>query len=297
MPSISEAFLRYRTDRILSDNGALKTNESYLNAGKLASGFFGDIDITELTHEKVIAFKQYLLSWQAPDTMRGNIICLRMVLKYMNKLGLPAFHWEGISVPKRQKRKIKWLADDEVEELIQVINRKTRGYKTITRIRNVAMARLLFDSGIRVSELCKLDRYDIRNNEFIAIGKSKDPRPCFVTDKTMQAIEEYLALRTDSNRAMFVSHQNDCERVNPTGVQRVFISAREYSGDPRFDKVTPHTLRHSNATSLLNQEVDIRYIGDLLGHASLETTRMYTHYKNPKLKLIHQQAMLRAQGY
>lgn len=287
---ISAAFTKYRIDCILSGNKSLKTNEAYLNAAQLLIKYLGDVAVDEITYEDVISWKQHLLTWQTPDTMRGNVICLRMVLKYMNKRQIPAFHWESIDVPRRQKRSVNFLNDEEVEDFIAILSRKRRGYREVCRIRNIAIGRLLFDSGIRVSELCRMDRHSIRNNEFIAIGKSKDPRPCFLTDATQEAIDLYLSMREDDNRAMFISHQKDMARITPQNVQRIFRAARKYSTNPRIEITTPHTMRHSNATSMLNQSVDLVYIGEMLGHVSLDTTRMYTHFTNPKLKKIYMEA-------
>lgn len=283
---ISEAFDKYRSDYIVMSNQSPKTEEGYVGARKLLIRFLGDINICELDLDGVRQWHNWLSGWQNPDTVRGNIICLRMVLKFLAKRGFRVINYDNIIVAKRRKRKIDYLTEDEVEEFIEEAARPVRGYSRLNRLRNVAVITLLYATGLRNGEICALNKGDIRNRSFTVIGKSRDPRIAFINEKAEQALIAYLEARTDNNPAMFISHQNG-NRMTSKTLRLIFSSITDRS---RFDRVHPHMIRHSFATLLLEKEVDITYIGDLMGHVDLNTTKIYTHYSNPKLRQIYEKA-------
>lgn len=284
---ISEAFDEHRKMEIIAAGLSSKTRESYIYAEKLAVSYFGNIEFSSIRAEDVVDFYEHLLSWQAPDTARGNIICLRAVARYMKRRHNNSLDPEDIKVPKREKREIEYLTETEVMEFIEVIGEKHRGYAEINRLRNIAIVELLYASGLRVGELCKLNRNSIKNRQFTVVGKSKEPRLCFINQRSENALDAYLKVRNDNNPALFISNQNE-RRITSGNVRRIFQNACTRSD---FEGVHPHTIRHSFATLMLERRVDIRYIADLMGHRSLDTTKMYTHYSNPKLKQIYRVAM------
>lgn len=96
-----------------------------------------------------------------------------------------------------------------------------------------------------------------------------------------------LELRTDKNPALFITNQTG-KRLTPGNAQRIFRNLRQRC---ELGEIHPHTLRHSFATCMLAHGVDLCYIGDMMGHQSLDTTKMYTHYENPRLKKIHKSVM------
>jgi len=284
---ISEAFSLFEKSEIICGGLSSKTAESYRNCEKLVVGYFGDISIRELRAEDVQSFFEHLSSWQRPDTVRGNIIELRSVIRRIRREEPEILDPDLIKVPKREKREVEYLTAPEVLEFIDVVGEKRRGYAEINRLRNITIVELLFSSGVRVGELCRLNRNSIREGQFTVVGKSKSPRVCFVNGRAQIAIKTYLDRRTDKNPALFISNQSE-ERITPGGVREVFKNACARS---EFEGVHPHTIRHSFATFMLEKEVDLRYIADLMGHESLDTTKIYTHYANPKLKRIYQGAM------
>ena len=284
---ISEAFINYREVEIIARGLSPKTLESYVYAEKLVTEYFSDTDIKNIATLDVAKFYQYLCSFQRPDTARGNIICLRSVLKRCVRKGWHNLDVEDIKVPKREKRIINYLTESEVDRFISVVGEKCRGYSNFNRLRNIAIVSLLYDSGIRISELCSLNRNSIKDRQFIVIGKSKNPRICFITEKTEQRIKDYLDLRDDNDRALFIANQTG-KRITSDNVRKVFQNACNRSD---FINIHPHTIRHSFATRLLDKEVDIRYIAELMGHESLDATKMYTHFSNPKLKKIYENAL------
>ena len=280
---LGKIFELYIRAEVIAAGLSKGTQENYKNTMKLALGFFGDVDIIDITAEYVRDFQDHLLSYQMPDTAAGNIINFRSVLKYCNRKKLPVLDIEDIKIPKRKKRVINYLTESAAKDFIGVIGQKRRGYAEINRVRNIAIVETIYATGLRVGELCRLDRNTIRNRQFTVVGKSKEPRICFVTERVIKIINDYLQLRDDNSAALFVSNQTG-NRITPGTVRRIFQFACSRSD---FTDVHPHTLRHSYATKLLEKEVDIRYIADLMGHQSLDTTRLYTHFSNPKLKRIY----------
>lgn len=283
---ISEAFDLYRKAEVIAGGLSRKTDESYLYASKLATKFFSDVEIEKIMAEDVRDFYEHLLGWQKPDTARGNIVCLRSVIGYLDRKGYQVLNPQDIKIPKREKREITFLTEPEFEQFLEVVGEKRRGYAEINRLRNIAIVELLFVTGIRVSELCRLNRNSIRNRQFVTVGKSRDPRPCYITERVEKHIKEYLRLRTDSNPALFIANQTE-RRITAGNVRRIFQNVCARSD---FEGVHPHTLRHSFATYLIEHGVDILYVSEMMGHTSLETTKIYTHYSNPKLKKIHETA-------
>ena len=284
---ISEAFTNYREIEVISRGLSPKTLESYIYAEKLVIEYFTDTEVRNITPLDVSKFYQYLCSFQRPDTARGNIICFRSVLRRCVRKGWADIDVEDIKIPKREKRVVNYLTESEIERFIGVVSAKYKGYSRINRLRNTAIVNLFYDSGIRVSELCLLNRNSIRERQFTVIGKSKNPRICFITRKTEEAIAEYLSERSDNEKALFIATQNG-KRITSDTVRKILQNACKRSD---FINIHPHTIRHSFATRLLDKEVDIRYIAELMGHESLDTTRIYTHISNPKLKKIYEKAL------
>lgn len=282
---LSDIFDLYEDVEIVIAGKSSKTLESYVNASKLAIKFFGDIDITLLEIGDIVKFAEHLRTWQRPDTVRGNLMCLRSVLRYCARKGVPVLDVEDIHIPRREKRVVSFLHEGEAVAFRRAIAQKRVGYSRKNRLRNIAMTEVLYSSGIRVSELCRLNRNSIRDRKFTVIGKSSAPRLCFITTRAEKAVADYLAVRDDSSPALFVTRGG--ARIKPSGVREAFKNA---CNRKELSLVTPHMLRHSFATRMLERNVDIRYIGEMLGHQSLDTTLIYTHVENSTLKKVYEKA-------
>jgi site-specific recombinase XerD len=284
---ISEAFAAYRKNEILALGKSPKTNESYVYAEKIAVAYFGNINIRRITADSVHDFYLWLLANHAMNTARGYIVNLRAVLAFHKKRGVyGVINPDSIKTPKRAKTEMRFLTREEFERFLVALASPKRGYSRLNRERNVLIAKMLYYTGLRVSELCSLDRTSIQNRQFSVVGKSKNPRPCFITCELDQELKAYLDGRTDDSVALFIANQTG-GRVTTHIVQQAFRNASEVFGK----KVTPHTLRHSYATGLVTSGVDIRFIAELLGHQSLETTQRYTHVRDYRLKLVYENAM------
>lgn len=241
----------------------------------------------EFTFTHARAWRDWLFEWQSNNTVKNNISCLRMVLKYLKHRGYDVMDYVEIPVPKREKQTIKYLNKLEIDDFILEVGKRRTGYTEQARLRNIAIARLLFCSGIRNGELCALNRDSIKDRQFTVVGKSKEPRIVFIDPMTARSIQRYQNTRMDTNNALFVSVLSQ-KRLTSKGLRDVFEVVR--NNNPKFKDVHPHTMRHSFGTYMLHQGVDLRYIADFMGHESMDTTRLYTHYEAPKLKEIYDKA-------
>ena len=225
-------------------------------------------------------------------TQSYHLIALRGFLKYLAKRGIKSLDPSLVDLPRAAKKQVTFLHFDEVSRLLSEIPTDTE-----TGLRDRAIIELLFSGGLRVSELCNLNRDSINlaRREFMVRGKGKKDRPIFIDQTTAEHIEEYLNARTDTLPALFLnnsSNQNipdtsgDFRRLSPRSIERIIGKYTRLAGITKH--VTPHTMRHSFATDLLMNGADIRSVQSLLGHANIATTQIYTHITDPHLKEVHE---------
>ena len=128
------------------------------------------------------------------NTVRDYILKIRVVLKHLRALECDVLDPEAIGIPKRNSRVVDYLEVDEVKRLLEVSFRRGVGYSKFKRYRNRAIIALLFSAGLRNSELCNLERTQIKPgiDSFTVIGKGDKPRVCFIDPVTHKYIDEYL---------------------------------------------------------------------------------------------------------
>lgn len=166
-------------------------------------------------------------------------------------------------------------------------------------MRDYAICECIYSTGLRISELTALDRKDVNLEtlEFAVRGKGNKIRTVYLTEKARDAIRVYLDAREESFSPLFIRHNFSMENIESVNLDdekvrlsRFFITnmVKNYGLKAGILKnMHAHTLRHSFATTLLTNGADIRIIQELLGHASITTTQVYTHVTNPKLKEAH----------
>lgn len=269
--TMTEAFESYRLDCIVFKNQSRKTEENHLVCLRSLKAYFGDIHIEQLTFEMVRKWKIHLDSKCSPATVRNYIIKLRVVLAYLRAQGRTTLDPDLIPVPKRVEKVPEYLTKEQVA--VCIVGTK--------RIKNKAIVSFLYGSGVRISEMCALDRGQIRESRFTVIGKGGKPRLCFVDKRTEKLLGLYLATRTDNHPALFLTDAG--ARISPGVVQETFKSIRRSTGI----EVSPHTLRHSFATDLLKNNANMRYVQAMLGHSSLQTTQVYTHVVDNDLEAVY----------
>ena len=177
----------------------------------------------------------------------------------------------SIRVPKKDKRLPEVLTKEEVKLLIESSD------TTKSRL----MISLLYSSGLRVSELVKLKPQDLRFEEkvgWVRGGKGGKDRMFLLSENLSSELKDYIAKQDKS----YIFSKD--KPLTTRNVQKIIKKLREKTGIQK--KITPHTLRHSFATHLLESGTDIRYIQTLLGHASLNTTQLYAHVSTEQLKKI-----------
>ncbi len=195
--------------------------------------------------------------------------------------------------PRQPKKLPKVLTQEEVARLLdQQMAGDARG------LRDRAMLETLYGTGMRISELVTLnvEDLDLEEREVRVMGKGRRERVVPLGSAAARAMEAYLArgrprlLRSPSQRAVFLNVRG--ERITRQGAWGVVRDHARRVG--LGDKMTPHTLRHSFATHLLENGVDLRYIQELLGHASISTTQIYTHVSGKRLREVYLEAHPRA---
>jgi len=196
--------------------------------------------------------------------------------------------FELISTPKLQKRLPNFLYPNEVEKLLEAPDSKS-----VLGLRDRALLELLYGSGIRVSEATKLNTtdLDLEEGEVRVFGKGSKERIALIGSKAREAVRKYLSERgRTQSKALFLNKRGG--RLTQRSVERLIKYYARKTGLNR--PVTPHTLRHTFATHLLSGGADLRTVQELLGHASLSTTQVYTHITKEKLKSVYDLAHPRA---
>ncbi len=263
--------------------------------------------IEQITKEDFDAWRLSLAdSWLSVKTVNAHIITIRSWLKYLKKEQVNCLDPTTLDLMKVTDREVTFLTSEEIERFFSAIHRMT-----IQGKRDYAIAECIYSTGLRISELTALDRNDVNFEtlEFAVRGKWGKLRVVYLTATARDAIQEYLSVRDDEFPALFIRHNynprdiksitahspslsgGEAGRWGNLRLTRFFITnmVKEYGVRAGILKnMHAHTLRHSFATTLLTNGADIRIIQELLGHASITTTQVYTHVTNPKLKEAHQ---------
>lgn len=279
--TLTEAFELYRSEYIFDNNQSRKTEENHLYTLKSLVRFLGDRQIESLTRAMVRDWRSHMEARNyAPNTIRGYIVKLRVVLKYLRVEGYDVLDPQKIPIPPRASGNIDFILAEDVRKLVEACN--VAGSKHINRLRNKAIVALLFSSGMRVSELCRVDIANVRTNSFSIKTKGGDNEVFFIDSQARRHIDDYLIARRDNNPALFVSDLNKL-RITPDNVQEIFKNLKRRTGL----NVRPHVMRHSFATDLMLNKTDIRYVQALMHHKNIQTTAQYLHVVDAELQNLH----------
>ena len=246
---------------------------------------------------RIRAFLAYLNgeSYSKSTTAR-KLATLRSLYKYLVRRGhVQTSPVAAIRTPKQEKRLPRFLDSEQINTLLNCPD-----LNTILGARDRAILETLYSSGLRVSELVALNLSDVDFlGEVLHIrGKGKKERMAPIGSSALQAIQKYLSFRDgDPNKdsfdqqALFINKHG--QRLSTRSVRRKLDKYLLQAGlDPR---ISPHTLRHSFATHMLNNGADLRVVQELLGHQSLSTTQVYTHLTTQKMKEVYDEAHPRSQ--
>lgn len=223
-----------------------------------------------------------------PRTLARKISALRSFFKFLQREKMiqnnPALL---LTTPKLDKKLPKFLTEDEMARLIESPPLEKESGK-----RDRALLESLYSTGIRVSELVGLnvDSVDFISNIVKVMGKGKKERLVPIGNKALEALKDYLESRKHDTQAIFLNRNG--KRLTSRSINNI-IDKYIQAGGLKFH-ISAHVLRHSFATHLLNRGADLRCVQELLGHANLSTTQIYTHVTTERLKNVYNKAHPRA---
>jgi integrase/recombinase XerC len=286
-----EAFLEFLRNRAVSEH-------TLLNYGRDIREFRAFVETRETSVESIdhLFIRDFLNHLYERKLQKSSVArklaCLRTFFKFLVKDKRrdtnPA---ELISSPRLPKKLPSYLAEEEAAAVVEMPNENS-----LKSLRDRAILELLYASGLRVRELVGLndDQLDLSQRLVRVLGKGKKERIVPFGEPAAQALEKYVVMRDQSGVVeveargcpLFVSLRG--HRLDARDVQRLVETTRRLL--PSGRRFTPHTLRHSFATHLLERGADLRAIQELLGHASLSTTQKYTHVSLEHLRAEYDKA-------
>lgn len=265
----------------------LKRFLDWLNVAKLQN-----LTPHELTPQHIWNYRVFLSRHSGKPLKRSTqnyyLIAIRALLNYFadhDILSLPA---EKIKLAKdKEEKQVRFLNVEQLKKLFEAPNIKTK-----QGLRDRAILETFFSTGLRIAELVALNRNQIKLNsqaeelELAITGKGGRTRTVYFSVRALDWLAQYLKTRQDTENALFVSLAGkQPQRITPRSIQKMTKKCAIKAGVPLF--TTPHVMRHSFATDLLAQGVDLRTIQEFLGHKSITATQIYTHVTSKQLKDIH----------
>ncbi|MDX1535479.1 MAG: tyrosine-type recombinase/integrase [Candidatus Spechtbacterales bacterium] len=224
-------------------------------------------------------------------TQNYYLVALRALLDYFTDRDITCLPSSKIKLPKGAKQEtVKFLTLDQVRKLLETPDTNKK-----SGLRNRAIMEVLFSTGLRIAELVSLNRDQIsfknmdEGMELTITGKGNRPRTVYFSPRALKWLKMYDDSREDIDPALFVNYRSrgdtDSRRLSARYIEKFVRKYGRLAGLPIA--VTPHVLRHSYATDLLVQGVDLRTVQEFLGHANIATTQIYTHITSKRLKEIH----------
>lgn len=260
---------------------SINTIESYKRDLKLFFEFVKKENIEEINY---IIIQSYLskiyMDNCSKKTISRKLSSIKSYGRYLSKYKeINCEFLSNVVLPKKDVTLPEYLHQNELEKILNM------PLNSILEIRNSLIIHLLYSSGLRLSELTSLKRDDYDNNEntFRVRGKGKKDRIVIFSNKTKELIDLYLKQRIDDNEYLFINKNGS--KLTNRGVELILKNiSLKYLG---HNKLHPHMLRHTYATELLNNGMDIRTLQELLGHDSLNATQVYTHIAKSELSKVY----------
>lgn len=285
---------------------SIKTQENY---SRFLNNFFkwltdnhlATLPPKGLNDERVWRYRLFLSRHIDPRTKRPlkkstqnyYLIALRSLLSFFVEKNITSLPPSKIKLAKdRSEREVKFLNLDQLKRLLDSPDKES-----ISGLRDRAILETLFSTGLRVSELTNLDRdqvkitKDLNYFELAVVGKGQKVRTVYFSNRALLCLKKYLDKRADIDPSLFINFKpgicktDKSRRLTPKSIENIVKKYIKITGLPIM--ATPHTLRHSFATDLLAQGVDLRLVQEFLGHKNIATTQIYTHVTSKQLKDIH----------
>lgn len=282
-----ERFVNY----LISEKGLSKnTIESYLFDLNHFKEFLDleKIEIQNVTEEVLTGYIAYLYNaGYSPRTIMRHVSTLRNFFKFLyNEGDLPTNPAEILETPKAFKMLPKYLTNEEVEKLLDLPDTSTPIGQ-----RDKAMIELLYATGLRISELIdlKMNNLNLEERFLITFGKGSKERLVPFSKKAYECLERYIndgrlkLLKDKTSYFLFLNIR--ANKISRQGFWKILKNYGKKIGIEH--KLSPHTLRHTFATHLLEHGADLRAVQMMLGHSDISTTQIYTHISNERLKQIY----------
>ncbi len=290
-----ERYLRYLE---VERNASVNTLKAYSNDLKNFKTYIADKPLKEIDYLTIRAFLSILKEKYNKSSIRRKIACLRSFFRFMCREGhLSSNPAAAVSLPRKEKRLPIVLDEAEIIKLLEAPPEDD-----VSGIRDRAVLETLYSTGIRVSELGGLDKDDIDfiGGSIVVFGKGKKQRLVPIGDRALSYIKTYLekkdrylnklGVKNINQKAVFLNHKGG--RLLDRSIRRIVEKYITIAGTRH--NISPHTLRHSFATHMLDRGADLRAVQELLGHQSLSTTQIYTHLTPQRLKLVYEKTHPRA---
>lgn len=268
---------------ICKKNYSINTYTSYINDLYYFTVFIKK-DLTKVTFEDVKDYLEHLnLKKEKPSSVRRKISSLKSFYKFLYKNGYidkKDYPLTKVAYPKMEKKLPKFIY---YNDLLEIINEST---KDKDGVRDRLIIEMLYATGVRVSELVniKISDIDFNNRRIIVLGKGNKERIVYYGEYAEEVLKEYLKTHERKNHNyLFVNSKGG--KLTDRGVR--YIIDNIMSKLSVKVHVTPHVLRHTFATDMLNNGCDIKVVQELLGHSSLKVTEIYTHVTNEHLKKVY----------
>lgn len=269
-------------------NSSPKTIENYSLRVNRFIDYIWDVDAGEIKMIHIQDFRTYLIKqWLSQKTVNYHAVWLRSFFKFMLRNDVETLTPEKIDLAKIPPRRVSYLSEQQVQDILDAPSAFEK--KPLKILRDKAILATLFGTGLRVSELVSLKTSEIKLNEnqFSVIGKGSKLRSVFLTKDAKEKLKKYILSRGDDSEYLFISLSPN-SYGQPLSRNSVECLVKKYAEFVWItEKVTPHTLRHSFATSLLRRGADIRSVQALLWHSSIQTTQIYTHVDDKYLQKVH----------
>ncbi len=268
---------------LLTKNYSINTFNSYIN-DLYYFYMFVNKDLIKVNEEDIRDYLEYLnLNKEKPTSVRRKISTFKTFYKYLylnNYIDKKDYPLVKISYPKLEKRLPKFVY---YNDLLKIID---ESYKDKNGVRDRLIIEMLYATGVRVSELVniKYNDIDFNNRRIRVVGKGNKERIVYYGEYAEEILNSYVKMyKQKEHDYLFVNDRG--EKITEAGIRYIINNIMKKLSIKVH--VTPHVLRHTFATDMLNNGCDIKIVQELLGHSSLRTTEIYTHVTNERLKKVY----------
>lgn len=252
------------------------------------------LNYKDVNHEVIRSYLKYLDEKKYKNSSINRILSsLNDYYNYLTKCKVTKYNYfEDINRPRKEKRLPNFINYSEYMSLLATVQKEENEF---LKARNLLLLEILFDTGLRVSEAVNIEINNINKKEqsIKVLGKGNKERIVYYGDYAKNYLEDYLNLRRNINIVDkdYLFLNKNYTRLTRRGVEYLISDISKKA--LLRQKISPHTLRHSFATEMLNNGCDIRSVQELLGHKSLSTTGIYTHVTNEVVRQEYLKAFKR----